>query len=223
MVFFLFCCLGLGRFFGVGGRAYGVVQACNILHVGTARRTADSRCLSYCILFFHGVRSISMAMSNTTCSFTQASTSFSEEIVATLFFSFKYSCLFCHSYMHVLLRDYAWYVINLTHIDLFINQVTTLYNLKGKMELYPLCLPSRPPDVCQPCSRLCSVLVSDPSSSMWYRRCFHIKPSWLTVACFKGYVIRLQHIFNFWLLHAILSIVLDYIGLYFPLLYYFWD
>ena len=36
-------------------------------------------------------------------------------------------------------------------------------------------------------------------------------------------VIRLQRIYNFWLLHAILSTVLDYIGLYFPLLYYFWD
>ena len=36
-------------------------------------------------------------------------------------------------------------------------------------------------------------------------------------------LIRLQCIYNFWLLHATLSTVLDYIGLYFPLLYYFWD
>ena len=34
-------------------------------------------------------------------------------------------------------------------------------------------------------------------------------------------VIHLQRIYNFWLLHSILSTVLDYIGLYFPLLYYF--
>ena len=37
------------------------------------------------------------------------------------------------------------------------------------------------------------------------------------------YLIRLQHIYNFWLLHAILSTVLGNIGLYYPLLYYFWD
>ena len=36
-------------------------------------------------------------------------------------------------------------------------------------------------------------------------------------------VIRLQRIYNFLLLHAILSTVLDIIGLYYPLLYYFWD
>ena len=36
-------------------------------------------------------------------------------------------------------------------------------------------------------------------------------------------MIRLQRIYNFWLLHAILSTVLDIIGLYYPLLYYFWD
>ena len=36
-------------------------------------------------------------------------------------------------------------------------------------------------------------------------------------------LIRLQRIYNFWLLHAILSTVLGNIGLYFPLLYYFWD
>ena len=36
-------------------------------------------------------------------------------------------------------------------------------------------------------------------------------------------LILLQRIYNFLLLHAILSTVLDYIGLYFPILYYFWD
>ena len=36
-------------------------------------------------------------------------------------------------------------------------------------------------------------------------------------------LIRLQRIYNFLLLHAILSTVLDIIGLYYPLLYYFWD
>ena len=36
-------------------------------------------------------------------------------------------------------------------------------------------------------------------------------------------LIRLQRIYNFLLLHAILSSVLDVIGLYYPLLYYFWD
>ena len=35
-------------------------------------------------------------------------------------------------------------------------------------------------------------------------------------------MIRLQRIYNFLLLHAILSTVLDIIGLYYPLLYYFW-
>ena len=35
------------------------------------------------------------------------------------------------------------------------------------------------------------------------------------------WLIRLQRIYNFWLLHAILSTVLDFIGLYFTLLYYF--
>ena len=39
----------------------------------------------------------------------------------------------------------------------------------------------------------------------------------------SGWVIRLQRVYNFWLLHATLSTVLDYIGLYFPHLYYFWD
>ena len=38
-----------------------------------------------------------------------------------------------------------------------------------------------------------------------------------------GCLLRLQRIYNFWLLHAILSTVLDIIGLYYPLLYYFWD
>ena len=36
-------------------------------------------------------------------------------------------------------------------------------------------------------------------------------------------LIRLQHIYNFLLLHATLPTVLDYIGLYFPLSHYFWD
>ena len=36
-------------------------------------------------------------------------------------------------------------------------------------------------------------------------------------------LICLQRIYNFLLLHATLSTVLDYIGFYFPLLYYFWD
>ena len=36
-------------------------------------------------------------------------------------------------------------------------------------------------------------------------------------------VIRLQRIYNFLLLHAMLSTVLGNIGLYYPLLYYFWD
>ena len=36
-----------------------------------------------------------------------------------------------------------------------------------------------------------------------------------------GMLIRLQRIYNFRLLHAILSSVLDIIGLYYPLLYYF--
>ena len=38
-----------------------------------------------------------------------------------------------------------------------------------------------------------------------------------------GMLIRLQRIYNFWLLHAILSTVLGNIGIYYPLLYYFWD
>ena len=36
-------------------------------------------------------------------------------------------------------------------------------------------------------------------------------------------LIRLQPIYNSLLLHAILSTVLDIIGLYYSLLYYFWD
>src|SRR4051812_22301542 len=36
-------------------------------------------------------------------------------------------------------------------------------------------------------------------------------------------LIRLQRIYNFLLIHAMLSTVLGNIGLYFPLLYYFWD
>ena len=36
-------------------------------------------------------------------------------------------------------------------------------------------------------------------------------------------LIRLQRIYNFLLLHAILSTVLGNIRLYYPLLYYFWD
>ena len=38
-----------------------------------------------------------------------------------------------------------------------------------------------------------------------------------------GMLIRLQHIYNFLLLHAILSTVLDVYGLYYTLLYHFWD
>ena len=37
----------------------------------------------------------------------------------------------------------------------------------------------------------------------------------------RHWLIHLQRIYNFLLFHAILSTVLDYIGLYFPLLYYF--
>ena len=36
-------------------------------------------------------------------------------------------------------------------------------------------------------------------------------------------VIRLQRIYNFLLFHAIILSVLDVYGLYFTLLYYFWD
>ena len=36
-------------------------------------------------------------------------------------------------------------------------------------------------------------------------------------------VIRLQRIYNFLLFHAILYCVLDIIGLYYTLLYYYWD
>ena len=40
----------------------------------------------------------------------------------------------------------------------------------------------------------------------------------------SGAMIRLQRIYNFLLFHAIiLSSVVDIIGLYYPLLYYFWD
>ena len=38
-----------------------------------------------------------------------------------------------------------------------------------------------------------------------------------------GMLIRLQRIYNFLLLHAILSSILDVYGLYYPLYYYFWD
>ena len=38
-----------------------------------------------------------------------------------------------------------------------------------------------------------------------------------------GMLIRLQRIYNFWLFHAILSTVLDIYGLYYTLLYHFWD
>ena len=51
------------------------------------------------------------------------------------------------------------------------------------------------------------------------RRC--VAPSGRSAAA-RG-LIRLQRIYNFLLLHAILSTVLDIIGLYYPLLYYFWD
>ena len=43
------------------------------------------------------------------------------------------------------------------------------------------------------------------------------------LASLSNRLIRLQRIYNFWLLHAILSTVLDIIGLYYPLLYYFSD
>ena len=36
-------------------------------------------------------------------------------------------------------------------------------------------------------------------------------------------LIRLQRIYNFLLFHAILYLVLNIIGLYYALLYYFWD
>ena len=38
-----------------------------------------------------------------------------------------------------------------------------------------------------------------------------------------GCLIRLQRIYNFWLFHAIILPVLDVYGLYFTLLYHFWD
>ena len=38
-----------------------------------------------------------------------------------------------------------------------------------------------------------------------------------------GMLIRLQRIYNFWLFHAIILSVLDVYGLYYTLLYYFWD
>ena len=38
-----------------------------------------------------------------------------------------------------------------------------------------------------------------------------------------GMLIRLQGIYNFWLFHAIIYFVLDVYGLYYTLLYYFWD
>ena len=39
----------------------------------------------------------------------------------------------------------------------------------------------------------------------------------------NGVLIRLQRIYNFLLFHAIILSVLDDNGLYFTLLYYFWD
>ena len=38
-----------------------------------------------------------------------------------------------------------------------------------------------------------------------------------------GLLIRLQRIYNFLLFHAIILSVLDVNGIYFTLLYYFWD
>ena len=38
-----------------------------------------------------------------------------------------------------------------------------------------------------------------------------------------GMLIRLQRIYDFLLFHAIILYVLDVYGLYYPLLYYFWD
>ena len=56
---------------------------------------------------------------------------------------------------------------------------------------------------------------------------YDLEPYMCFVVChaiFIGvYVIHLQRIYNFGLLHAILSTVLGNIGLYFPLLYYFCD
>ena len=54
---------------------------------------------------------------------------------------------------------------------------------------------------------------------------FVVGVKWIIIRMrrFTCILIRLQSIYNFWLLHAILSTVLDYIGLYFSLLYYFWD
>ena len=40
---------------------------------------------------------------------------------------------------------------------------------------------------------------------------------------YLGWVIRLQCIYNFWLFHAIILPVLDVDGLYYTLLYHFWD
>ena len=38
-----------------------------------------------------------------------------------------------------------------------------------------------------------------------------------------GMRIRLQRIYNLWSIHAIILSILDIIGLYYTLLYYFWD
>ena len=38
-----------------------------------------------------------------------------------------------------------------------------------------------------------------------------------------GMLIRLQRIYNLWSIHAILLFVLNDYGLYYTLLYYFWD
>ena len=58
----------------------------------------------------------------------------------------------------------------------------------------------------------------------------HIKNSIFIIYLLKdeqelslGMLIRLQRIYNFWLFHAIILCVLDVYGLYYELLYYFWD
>ena len=59
---------------------------------------------------------------------------------------------------------------------------------------------------------------------------FHIKTSVFIIYLLEdeqelslGMLIRLQHIYNFCLFHAIILSVLDVYGLYYTLLYYFWD
>ena len=51
---------------------------------------------------------------------------------------------------------------------------------------------------------------------------WHVDPVAWCPTCRRKGLIRLQRIYNFWLLHAILSTILDIIGLYCPILL-FWD